>query len=168
MICQDCSLCHYLNLICGESSHYIFIRDKIDKRLGAQHQEEKKKQPKIHSRMLLYKHETFRWTEGYETLCSRILRFMIIQDARQGERFLRTFIVSCHNKSDGFNCYRQKCILGTPSLTFGATPVINLAWLTCSWVARLIIAKDLISQKRESNISCSFTARNKACCVFWE
>lgn len=60
MTCQDCSLCHFLNLICGESSHYIFIRDKRDKRLGAYHQEEKKNQPKIHSKMLLYEHKTFR------------------------------------------------------------------------------------------------------------
>lgn len=93
--------------------------------------------------------------EGDETLYSSILGFTAIWDAGQGQRFPRGFIVSCHKKSDAFNCYRQKCILGTPSMTFGVTPVINLAWLTCSWVARLIIAKVLISQRRENCIGCS-------------
>lgn len=140
---------------------YYQREDRKDKRLGAL-QEEKEKRTQIpQKKRFLYEHKTFRWTEGVETLCwISIIRFTTIWDARQGERFPRSFIASCHNKSDGFNCCRQKCILGTPSLTFGAKLVINLAWLACSWVARLIIAKVLISQKRENSISCSFSARN--------
>lgn len=53
---------------------------------------------------------------------------------------------------------------------FGVTLVINLARLTCSRVARLVIAEVLISQKRENSLCFpkSFSAGSYACCVLRE
>lgn len=149
MTCQGCSLWHTLKLFCfSQRQERQKFRNILARGKGKPTQNPQQKH-------LLYEHKTFRWTEGDETLSSSILGFTAMWDAEQGQKFPRGFIASCHKKSDAFNCYRQKCILWIPSLTFGPTPVINLAWLTCSWVARLIIAKVLISQRRENRISCS-------------
>lgn len=48
---------------------------------------------------------------------------------------------------------------------FGVTPVIKLAWLTCSRVVRLIIAEVLISQKTESSLLLSDEFHCKELCL---